>query len=66
MQRGDLAGVRLYGGENVVRRVWEDLGKAVLLCSQEAYDRASKTGEEPVWVGFPRHDVQPISRTDAA
>jgi len=60
MERGDLVKVRVYGGDVVVRRVWEDVGPGVLLCTDKAYERAAATGQEPVCVGFPREDIRPV------
>ena len=37
--------------------VVEDIGKIVLVCRQEEYDEAKKTGREPVTVGFKKVDV---------
>lgn len=60
MKRGEIVRVRLYGGEIVLRRVWEDAGSGLLLCTEEAYRHALETGEEPICVGFPRQDVEAV------
>lgn len=59
MERGELVRVRVYSGEVVPRRVWQDVGRGVLLCTEDGYERAIKTGREPVCVGFPRDDIEP-------
>ena len=61
MSRGEIVKVKVLSGENVHRRVWEDAGRGVLLCTEEGYHQALQTGREPVVVGFPREDVQRIS-----
>ena len=46
-----------YRGVPLKRRVWEDVGPGVLVCSEEEYKRALRLGEEPPTVGFPKQDV---------
>lgn len=57
MDRGAEVTVIVFRGERRRRRVWEDLGPGVLICTEEEYRRAVETGEEPMYVGFPREDV---------
>ena len=57
MERGAEVTVVAYRGERLRRRVWEDAGPGVLICSEEEYQRAMREGDEPLYVGFPREDV---------
>jgi hypothetical protein len=55
--RGTEVTVVAYGGERLRRRVWQDLGSGVLLCSEREYQRALGVGDEPQYSGFPKEDV---------
>jgi hypothetical protein len=57
MDRGSKVTVVAYGGGLLHRRVWEDVGAGVLVCSEEEYRRALRLGEEPPAAGFPKRDV---------
>lgn len=57
MDRGTEVTVIAYGGVLLHRRVWEDVGIGVLVCSEEDYKRALRLGEEPPASGFPKQDV---------
>jgi hypothetical protein len=59
-QPGDVVRLRAYKGEILIRRVWQDVGRGVAICSEGAYQRALQTGEEPNCVGWPREDVLEI------
>ena len=49
---GSLIRLRAYGGEEIVRRVVEVQPDAVLVCSEEEYERAQTEGRKPMTVGF--------------
>ena len=57
MIRGTEVTVIAYRGKLLRRRVWEDTGKGVMVCSEEAYQHALMTGEEPLSSGFPKRDI---------
>ncbi len=38
--RGTVVTVRAFGGKLLRSRVWEDLGKSVLICKESEYQRA--------------------------
>lgn len=55
--KGDFVIVRAFGGEALVRRVWEVAGNTVFISAPEQYARLAE-GQEALWpVGFPRRDV---------
>lgn len=55
--RGDVVELLAYGQRHLIRRVWRDSGRGVAICSEEAYQQALASGEEPRCVGWPREDV---------
>ncbi len=57
MTRGTEITVIAYRGKLLRRRVWEDTGAGVMVCSEEGYQRALLTGEEPLCSGFPKRDI---------
>ena len=57
MNRGDLVRVRAFGGEVLERRVVDDLGKHVVVCSEAEFRRAAAEHREPQGIGFPKSDV---------
>ncbi len=61
-ERGTEVTVIAYRGVLLQRRVWEDTGPGVLVCTEEEWRRAERAGEEPLWSGFPKQDV--IVRTE--
>jgi urocanate hydratase len=69
-QRGDVVILLAYGGAHLTRRVWEDAGAGVLICSEAGYQEAIRTGQEPNPVGWPREDVleivsrEPVGESD--
>jgi len=50
--------VKEYGGRELTRRVVKDLGKIVVVCNEDEYDKATGEGREPDGVGFPRASVR--------
>ena len=61
MKKGDAVKVRAFGGEFLTRRVVEDLGKTIIICSEAEFSRAQSEGRDPNGIGFPVEDVQKIS-----
>ena len=57
MNRGTKVTAIAYGGKHLRRRVWEDSGNGVMLCTEEGYQRALAMDEEPLCSGFPKSDV---------
>ncbi len=57
LTRGTVVTVVALRGVRLQRRVWEDVGSGVLVCSEEDYRRALRLGEEPQAAGFPKQDV---------
>ena len=57
MKRGELVLVTAAGNKRLNRVIWEDVGAGFLICTEEAYRKATETGSEPVCVGFPATDV---------
>jgi len=53
-ERGALVTVAAFGGVHLLRRVWDDSGEGILLCSEQEYQRALASGDEPLFVGFPK------------
>jgi hypothetical protein len=64
-QQGDVVIVTVYGGSCVRRRVWNDHGRGVDICSEADYQRAITQGVPPRIVGFPREDIEPATATIA-
>lgn len=64
LDRGDEVTVTAYGGAQLRRRVWEDVGTGVLLCSETEYRRALEIGLEPQYSGFPKEDVVEVRRRE--
>lgn len=54
---GDEVLLLAYRGEKLRRRVWQDFGRGVAICSEASYQEAIRTGIEPLCVGWPREDV---------
>jgi hypothetical protein len=61
MNKGDAVTVRAFGGEFLTRRVVEDLGKTIIICSEAEFSRAQSEGRDPDGIGFPVEDVEKIS-----
>jgi len=54
---GTAVRVRAYGGEILERKVVKDLGRSVVVCTEDEFRRAQREQREPDGVGFPRSDV---------
>lgn len=57
MERGTEVTVRAFRGERLRRRVWEDVGRGVLLTSETEYQRAIREGDEARAAGFAKDDI---------
>ena len=62
LDRGAAVTVRAYRGALLHRRVWEDTGRGVMLCSETGFQRAVESGEPPLCSGFPKEDVVSVGR----
>ena len=58
-KRGDQVLAKIFGGSQVLRRVWEDAGNTVYLCSERQYAALLSGWDAPMPIGFPRGDVAP-------
>jgi len=58
LKRGEKVVAKTFGGAEVVRRVWEDAGETIYLCSDRQYEALSKGWEAPMPIGFPKSDVR--------
>jgi hypothetical protein len=56
-ERGKRVLVKAYGGKQLDRIVWEDVGKGLLVTTEREYQQAIRDGTEPILVGFPKDDV---------
>jgi hypothetical protein len=52
--------VREFGGRELTRRVVRDIGKTVVVCNEQEYERARSEHREPDGIGFPREAVKPL------
>ncbi len=57
LEKGTEVTVRAFGGKEVRRRVWEDLGDAILVCTEKEYQRASQLHEEATCSGLSKVDI---------
>lgn len=58
--RGDRVLITVYGGDKVERRVWLPLLGSAAICTEEMYQTAQQSGEEPVTVGFRYEWIEPV------
>lgn len=49
--------VSAFRGKRLRRRVWEDIGTVVLICTEEEYQRALRYNDEATCSGFPKEDI---------
>ncbi len=61
--RGTRVTVLAFGGEKLQRRVWEDDGNGVLICTEEEYQRAIRQNDEATCSAFPRTDILEVHDT---
>lgn len=65
MRKGDVVLVYAYPDKQLERIVWEERETYVLVCRQEIYEEAIRTGAEPISsMGFPKEDVLLVSHTN--
>ncbi len=57
MERGSKITVVGYRGIEMDRRVWDVADPGVLVCAEDEYQKAVRTGQEPPYSGFPIRDV---------
>jgi hypothetical protein len=57
LPQGTIVTLIARGGKQIRRRVWEDTGRAVLICLEATYQQALATEEEPNCSAFPRIDI---------
>lgn len=62
MEYGDLVRVRLYGGEEVVRRFLAKRKCSVVVCCEAEFQRSLKESRDPDGIGFPPEDI--LGRVD--
>ena len=54
--RGDKVIIRAFGGEPLVRLIWNVYPDTIEICNEEGYQKLV-TGEPWIPIGFPRKDV---------
>ena len=64
IERGKQVLIRAYGGQQLQRIVWADVGKGLLLTTEREYNRAIKEKLEPISVGFPKDDLIRVLDSD--
>ncbi|HXZ94736.1 MAG TPA: hypothetical protein VEG28_02355 [Dehalococcoidia bacterium] len=57
IERGKRVLVKAFGGQQLERIVWKDVGKGLLLTTSAQYELAVKSNTEPIAVGFPKDDL---------
>jgi hypothetical protein len=62
LKMGDLARVKIFGGDIVIRQVVATENNLVAVTTPEEYERAVKEKRKPISIGFPAHDVMAIKR----
>lgn len=62
LERGRLVEVPTLRGA-VLRRVWQDLGWAVEVCSDRQFEALMNGWPAPMPIGFRREDVQPLAQS---
>jgi hypothetical protein len=60
LSRGQMVSVDAIDGP-VLRRVWEDFGWAVQVCSERQYEALERGLPAPMPIGFRRSDVHPAT-----
>lgn len=63
LSRGTEVTVIAFGGRTLRRRVWEDIGEAVLVCKEEEYQRALRYNDEAICSGVPKADIVEVHNT---
>jgi len=55
--RGSVVIVRAFGGQRLVRRVWDVKGQTVYVCDERGFERLLSGDPDAMPVGFPAVDV---------
>ena len=58
LKRGQEVLAKTFGGVEVLRLVWEDVGDTVYLCSDSQFEALTKGWGAPMPIGFPKRDVR--------
>jgi hypothetical protein len=66
LSQGVVVTVRAFGDRKLRRRVWEDIGNVVLICTEEEYQRALHDNDEATCSGFPKEDIVEVLDTPLA
>ena len=62
MNRGDRVRVRVHGGGTSLRRIWRVTDFGAEICTDDRYELAVLTGEEPLYVGFRQEYIVEVER----
>ena len=62
IERGKRVLVKAFGGQQLERIVWKDVGRGLLLTTPTQYEQATKSNTEPIAVGFPKDDLIEVLR----
>ena len=57
LKKGDTVVAKTFDGGKVVRRVWEEIGNTVFLCSERQFETLQSGWDAPMPIGFPKADV---------
>ncbi len=63
LSRGVEVIISAFGGKRLRRRVWEDIGNVVLICTEEEYQRSLYYNDEATCSGFPKEDIVEVLDT---
>lgn len=55
--KGEVVIVRSFGGQPLIRRVWETSPETVFACSERCFQGLMEGLTELLPIGFPRYDV---------
>jgi hypothetical protein len=55
--RGDIVIVRAFGGEPLVRRIWEEVGRGIYITTDTIFENLLAGDNKIQPVGFPREDI---------
>lgn len=65
MKHGDLVRAQMFSGNKETRRVVENQGDTVYICTEEEWLSAKKEHREPICVGFNKRYVSPVTARPA-
>ncbi len=63
LSRGVEVIISAFGGKRLRRRVWEDIGNVVLICTEEEYQRSLYYNDEATCSGFTKEDIVEVLDT---